>query len=672
MKYRPDIDGLRAIAVVPVVLYHLDKQAVSGGFVGVDIFFVISGYLITSILLGELEATRFSLVRFYERRVRRILPALLAMLAGVLAAGYAFLLPSEFVELSRSAVATLFFASNFYFNDEGDYFRHAADSAPLLHTWSLGVEEQFYIVFPLCLALAWRFARERLATAIGILALASFALGVWGVQAHPKAAFYLTPFRFWELALGALLAMGRFPRLERRSVREAAGAAGLALILASVFAFSSSTTFPGLAALAPCLGAALLLYAGAGGDSLARRLLAFRPVAFVGLISYPLYLWHWPIIAFFRIVSEREPTMLDSAAIFGASVGLATLSWRFVEMPVRRGGAMAPASRLFAAVGGGAALCLAAALSILLAGGLPSRLPAPAARNLEIAKLETVEKQACFERRRNSPRPEPCQMGPEDGRNPRVLVMGDSHAAALAPGLAERAGAHGERIAVRARELCPPLLGTTTIFRSRDEGCRQINAEALDYVRRHDIRHIVLVARWNLYTQGWTGGGASDVFLDDGASRAHSYRENAGTISRRLAETVRQFTADGRDVWLVLQAPANFFHVPNELARAALVPALRREARGMSLPEHLGRSKPMLDVVAALPADPRLHIVDPAGRLCDRAACRLTNAAGVALYTDSDHLSPAGAREVADLLDGIFSAKALSAAIGQAAPLAAR
>ena len=326
--YRPDIDGLRAVAVVPVVLYHAGVPALTGGFVGVDVFFVISGYLITGIVAAGIAAGSFSIVEFYERRARRILPALFVVLAASVAAGWWLLLPEPLERFAKSLLAATLFGSNFWFLDSArDYFAPGSDFAPLLHTWSLAVEEQFYLFFPPLLWAVARWRRGREVRLVAWLSLASFLGAVVVVAVDPPLAFYLAPLRIWELGLGALLALRPVPRLAARWQREGLGALGLAGIAVAVFGYDDLTPFPGFAALAPCLGALAIIAVGSGG-SVVNRALAIRPVVFVGLISYSLYLWHWPILAFLRVrLGEVElPSGVAAVAVL-ASLGCTLVSF---------------------------------------------------------------------------------------------------------------------------------------------------------------------------------------------------------------------------------------------------------------------------------------------------------------------------------------------------------
>jgi len=358
LKYRPEVDGLRAIAILPVVFYHAGLFGFSGGFVGVDVFFVISGYLITSIILTERRAERFSLQRFYSRRIRRIFPALFVMMAVIYPIAFVLMGPFEMAEFSRSVVAATVFLANAFFYDISGYFATAAEVKPLLHTWSLAVEEQFYLIFPMLILLTWRGKEKRQVTLFAVLALLSLGLAQWDIaQGKSDRAFFMLQNRFWELMVGALAAYwlasprGRTLREEGR-FRHAA-VAGLALILIAVFAYDNETPFPGVATLLPCLGAVLVI-AFATPQGIAGRILGWRPVVFVGLISYSLYLWHVPLLVFTRIGTGRADTALMLGVCALAFV-CACLSLRYVERPVRRMHDLQPL-RLFGTAAFGMAL----------------------------------------------------------------------------------------------------------------------------------------------------------------------------------------------------------------------------------------------------------------------------------------------------------------------------
>lgn len=370
IAYRREIDGLRALAVVPVILFHAGFKAFSGGFVGVDIFFVISGYLITSIILAEKKTATFTLLGFYERRARRILPALFLVMAACVPVAWLMLLPDDMKDFSQSLTAVSVFASNLLFWHKSGYFDSAAELRPLLHTWSLAVEEQYYVLFPVFLLSLWRFGKPRILIVFTALAMLSLALASWLVEREPSAAFYLLPTRAWELLLGAVIAfylIERAPRNDGRRINQLAGLTGLLLILVAVVAFDQSTPFPGLYALVPASGTALIILF-ATPATLAGSLLASRLFVGVGLISYSAYLWHQPLFAFVRHGSLKPPSMSLMLFLAMLSICLAYVSWRFVERPFRRKGTISR-TRLFAFAATGSALFASVGLAGHLTNG---------------------------------------------------------------------------------------------------------------------------------------------------------------------------------------------------------------------------------------------------------------------------------------------------------------
>jgi peptidoglycan/LPS O-acetylase OafA/YrhL len=335
LVYRPEIDGLRAIAVLPVIFFHAGFDFFSGGFVGVDIFFVISGYLITSILLRDLEEGQFSIVRFYERRVKRILPALFFVILCCLPIAWFLMLPDELQSFGQSLMAVSTFTSNIYFWRTTNYFKPSAEYLPLIHTWSLGVEEQFYVFFPLVLSLFWRIGKRNLGLLLGAAVVASFLLSEWGWRHAPLGNFFNLPTRAWELLAGSLLCF--YPTSVaslsgRPQVKGVLASAGLILIVYSVFFLNHDTPFPSVYALYPVLGA-MLIIGFSGRDNFAGKLLASRPLVGVGLVSYSAYLWHQPLVAFARL--RMGLTLLTALLACFLSIVLAYVSWRFVETPFR-------------------------------------------------------------------------------------------------------------------------------------------------------------------------------------------------------------------------------------------------------------------------------------------------------------------------------------------------
>lgn len=337
MKYRAEIDGLRALAVIPVVLFHAHVPGFSGGYVGVDIFFVISGYLITTILIDEIEAKQFSIVNFYDRRLRRILPALSFVVILCYPAAYFLLLPSEFLDFSQSILAVTFFASNILFFLESDYFATASELKPLLHTWSLAIEEQYYLFFPIFLMMFWRFGKTIVLSLLAFVFLVSLVMATWASTHYPSANFYLLPTRIWELLVGAGLAffIKYIGYYRNRLVNEIGGCIGILAIIYSIIFFNSQTPFPGIYALVPTVGAACLIVF-AVNNTLVQRFLGLKGIVYIGLISYSLYLWHQPVFAFSKQYTFFDTPNVTVMLILSVCVlVLAHLSWKYIETPFR-------------------------------------------------------------------------------------------------------------------------------------------------------------------------------------------------------------------------------------------------------------------------------------------------------------------------------------------------
>jgi peptidoglycan/LPS O-acetylase OafA/YrhL len=499
VRHRGDIDGLRAIAVLPVIAYHLGLPLARGGFVGVDVFFVISGYLIGTIILTETDDGRFSFLRFYERRIRRIFPALFVMLA-VCTAAFAALDPPEMLEgYALSLVASVFSASNIYFWTHSGYFGAAAATEPLLHTWSLGIEEQFYLIAPAALVLLSRFGPGPRRIAVAAAAAVSLALAAVIAVVQSHTAFYLLHTRAWELLLGVLLPLGLFPRLWRPLTRELAAAGGVAMIAGSVVWLHNGVPFPGLAALPACLGAALVLRAGEAGGSFAGGLISLPPLRFVGLISYSLYLWHWPLIVFQRISGITAPggsPLMTGAAILVLTFALATLSWRYVERPVREGRNWLPRPALFKTAAALTAVASLTGVSFAATGGLPYRF-GPTNRELLSylgGRIGAPDRAGvCFLAdgdRISGFSPEVCLK--RSAARANYLLIGDSHAAVMWHGLA---AALPQANVMQATTVgCRPVLPSP-----RDSPrCRRVFGEVFDDFLPHSrVDELVIEGQWS-------------------------------------------------------------------------------------------------------------------------------------------------------------------------------
>lgn len=433
MKYRPEIDGLRALAVLSVIFYHAGFTLFSGGYVGVDVFFVISGYLITSILLAEMQDGRFSILNFYERRMRRILPALFFVMAVCLPFAWLWLLPEDLKDFSASVSSIAVFLSNWLFYKQSSYFDTGAESKPLLHTWSLAVEEQYYVLFPALLILLWKYCRRHILLAFLGIALASLVYAQYRVMNKPEAAFYFLPSRIWELLVGALLAYYMLHRERRTQGSQLLGAAGMAMILYAVLGFDENIPFPSLYTLFPIAGAALIILS-ATPDTYAGRLLAARPVVALGLISYSAYLWHQPLLSFARHRSLVEPEAPVLLGLIAATLILATLSWKFVEQPFRDK-VRVSRKTIFAAGGLVSLLFIAIGGVGYLSKGAPERfafvkdkLPSYEIDNKQLQEASWgIVRGSDTQARSTAKRSERQLWFSSDPRSIKVLIIGNSH-----------------------------------------------------------------------------------------------------------------------------------------------------------------------------------------------------------------------------------------------------
>lgn len=502
MDYRKEIDGLRALAVLPVVLFHAGFLLFSGGFVGVDVFFVISGYLITSIIISEQQAGNFSLLHFYERRARRILPALVVVVLACLPAAWFWLLPSDLKEFSESVVSVFTFSSNFLFWRTSGYFDSDTELKPLLHTWSLAVEEQYYLFFPLVVGVFWRFGQTTILLLLAATAAFSLGLAQWGSIHDPTAAFYLLPTRGWELLIGAGTAfvLSHSPRRPvARLVNEFGSLVGLLLIAGPIFLYSKATPFPGVYALAPTAGAALIILC-ATQETVVGRMLGSPVPLWIGLVSYSTYLWHQPLFAFARLVVEPAPGAALMLLLSAASLLLGYLSWRYVERPFRNRHVMS--RRAVFSLGGGASLAfvLLGAAGIVTTG-FAYRYDAP---DRYLATLQKRVAGKYVSKRFNERLMKPFVAA--DGRR-RILIIGDSFAQDLVNAIA--ASAVGRDIQMSTRHIgheCGDLFIEQAIVSSKIRDEFQHDCAGKGLFDDAELRKLMLAAdevwfaaRWQLW-----------------------------------------------------------------------------------------------------------------------------------------------------------------------------
>jgi peptidoglycan/LPS O-acetylase OafA/YrhL len=620
--YRPEIDGLRALAVLFVVLYHAGL-GVPGGYIGVDVFFVISGFLIGGIIWREVRAGTFSLLQFWERRARRIVPALVVMCLCVLAAGWILLMPLDYENLGKSAAAQALFAANFYFRQRTGYFHPTIEQEPLLHTWSLALEEQYYLVAPLALVALWRFPPLRRRGAVlglcTVLIAVSLGLSIEGVARQGASAFYHLHCRMWELLTGGVLALFPVALLAvRRRLREALAIAGLVLIVMPAFIYDAKTPFPGLAAAPPCLGAALIIAANGASLTAVGRLLSLRAVVFVGVVSYSFYLWHWPVLV---LAEYRVGAPLPEAAravLVAMAFVIAVISWRWVETPLRRRRWCASRRSMFILAGSALACVFVASRVIVGTAGFERRFPPLVAHYQSAAEdrgLMVNTSTADIRAGRLIP------LGAAGGdATPKFLVWGDSHTLSALPAFETLCRERGIAGVAAARAATPPLLDFVSVEAGHGETVAY-NAAVLEYIEKNRIRDVVLVANWGYYP-------------------VRGFRDSP-PLDAALTETVRRTTAAGARTWILLQVPAPGFEVPRALARAEAfgdpLPPRRKVGRHNGI---AGNDPALLDRLRGMGAtiiDPRPPFIDDTGeryKIVDD---------GVVLFYDSNHLTPIAA-----------------------------
>lgn len=646
--YRREIDGLRAIAVLAVVFYHFSIPGFGGGFVGVDVFFVISGFLIGGILWRELSDTgRLSLSRFYTRRIRRLAPAfvVMALVSGL--AAYAILLPFEFREFGKTLIASTLYFSNIIFYRQSGYFDGAADEKLLLHTWSLSVEEQFYIFLPITLILLARW-RQHIPKLLMLLFAASLAASILFTPQSPTATFFLFPFRAWEMLLGVLLAI--HGQKSGESWRHGAWPSllGLALVLGGGALIKPGAGFPGWQVLAPVFGTALLLWNGRDVNVINRLLSAPVPV-FIGLISYSLYLWHWPVMVLSKYYRDGYGAG-ETLFWIGVSVVLATLSWRYVERPVRLSqikgwplvGAVVLVSGSLLSLGG----------VVYLQNGMPDRFGAQTRMHIDASADFLQDWSRCY-----WPDSGPfkgveiCPIGPEGP--PEVLVWGDSHVRAFQAGIALAAQEHKRPGLLIWHAGCPPLFG---ISKTESAATPQEDAACTDTLNRMQaalkqvpsIRNLLVIGRWAYYANGQGMG-----------NDAHNTIELHGKdFETAVKDSFTELAARFDKVFVLRQVPEIPEYDSRKLAR--LLAHGRIDTAGLErlttvplaqVQARVAKSEPVFEALANAGI---IRLIDPWAMFCTGETCSAINK-GKSLYFDNNHVVNNTGLMLRNMFDPVFA-----------------
>jgi peptidoglycan/LPS O-acetylase OafA/YrhL len=623
MKFRPDIEGLRAVAIIPVVLFHANKQLVPGGFIGVDVFFVISGFLISRIIFDGVGNGSFSFFGFYRKRIQRIFPALFFMLGIISALAIWMLPPLALIEYGKTLFSTVFFASNFTFSHLADYFGGKAEFKPLLHTWSLAVEEQFYILFPVIVIAVQRWLRGRFLPVLLACAAISLLISIWGLAHAPEKAFYSGLGRAFELSIGSLVALNFLPPLLSQKIRGAVAAAGFCAIAFSAFAFNSDTIFPGPAALIPCLGTGAIIYAGGSGGSLVAGILSFRPIRYIGSISYSLYLWHWPFLALARNYFLNEMTPLETGAALLAAFAFAAFSREFVELPfIRRNYAMKP---LFA----GAAMTMVAGAilgqGLVVSRGLPARFDPEPTRLFAYSKDYNPRRRQCHSGKRAIPYANNCIFGDPTAQE-IVPVWGDSHGAELSFVLSAAIG-NGRAVMQITASACPPALDFNPAGRPR---CASHNRETLArLIADPRVHSVVLIAHYSQYLNEW-----------------QKFQQGFDKVVLSLKEA-------GKLPIVIYPVPGFSYPAP-EAAGIMLARGLSADAYRVPEEEYLKDNAKIIATLNALIAKYGVSRVLTASLFCKQHYCTAYDGKDV-LYFDDNHLGLHGAKILAEAIAPLLS-----------------
>jgi len=627
MEYRREIDGLRALAVIPVILFHAGFDTFSGGFVGVDVFFVISGYLITSIILAEREAGAFSLVDFYERRARRILPALFFVMLTCIPFVWFWLLPSDMKGFSESLIAVPVAVSNFLFWQRSGYFDTAAELKPLLHTWSLAVEEQYYLLFPTFLVLTWRLRRHWVIGILIVVALISLALAHWGALNYPQATFFLLPTRIWELLIGVFVAFHLFGREGAKiksgyssHLTQLLSIVGLFSIAYSIFVFDKQTLFPSLYTLIPTLGTAFIV-SFATQQTIVGRILSSKVLVGLGLISYSAYLWHQPLFAFARLKALADPGRDVFILLILLAIAAAYLSWRFVERPFRNKSVVSRKSLFISTLFFTVFFVLLGLAGVLTRGFVDMK-----ANHMQKQILATVarspQRKGCHTSGANYRKPEnACQYYVPNGR---WAVLGDSHAVELAYALAKVLEKDNEGVKHFSFSGCAPAYGRIDRTHSDSINCSHWTEEVVAHIIADKSISTVVVS---YHTAGWAASNSNE----NAADPWHSYKG-----------ILHAFKAAGKDVVLVLQAPSHNERIEDLIFRLDSPPLNilgRKRKEWEELQKYITERKNEIS--------DEVTIINPSDLFCDENNCYVVRD-GVALYFDNHHMSVAGASLVAE------------------------
>ena len=647
MKYRAEIDGLRALAVLPVILFHAGFEWFSGGYVGVDVFFVISGYLITSIIISEMVEKKFSIINFYERRARRILPALFFVMAISLPFAWLWLSPSDLKDFGQSLIAVSTFSSNILFWSESGYFDTAAELKPLLHTWSLAVEEQYYILFPIFLMLTWPLGIKWILILLSIVFFISLGVAQWGAYNSPSAAFFLLPTRGWELLIGVFAAiyLKNNTHFKSNSLNQVLSLLGFGMIVYSIIAFDKTTPFPSLYTLIPTVGTGLLILCSVP-KTLIHKLLSLKFISGIGLISYSAYLWHQPLLAFARHRFLGEISELILITLCLISMALAWFSWKFIEAPFRNKKIFTRKKVfLFSMV----CVVIFTSLGLLLhfKNGYGDRVKftEELVNSFERPALEN-----CFDTPFNhSAEQWGCTLGRGDGEI-NFILFGDSHSLSLKTLIDEKAKEKGIKVFYTGSSGCLPFI---SIHPQRNDqyrnNCNLLNKRVFELAKNSDLDGIILSARWSYYTYGdYNFRGAQ--LVSDMPEGPFNLKHSIDTFSNALGVTTDNFNSIGVPIHLITQPPHQKYS-PQSVYFSIF--------KGFGSIESFSVKRTDFDKLNEIPInafykhESNINIYNITDLFCDEFLC-LIGEKEKSFYYDNNHLSSDGAIKLEKIIEEIL------------------
>ncbi|NOX95801.1 MAG: acyltransferase [Alphaproteobacteria bacterium] len=639
--YLPYIDGLRAFAVASVVVYHAWPQLLPGGFIGVDVFFVISGFLITRLLAADMQAGDFSYFGFLVRRIRRLAPAAAVCFAAVTVLGAMVFLPDAYEEFGRSLTAASAMFANFYFHGQAGYFSPPAYEMPLLHTWSLAVEDQFYLIWPLLLVSILKFRSRYIPFAIVAgLGVVSFAHAEASLSSDADYAFYMLAPRAWELLIGALLAFAR-PVSLRPVIASGLSVLGMAMIVASTLLLSRQSHFPGLNAAPACIGTALVIVSGLGQRSLGARIFSWRPLVFVGLISYSLYLWHWPLFTFARYYAGRALTDIELSGLVIASTLIAALSWRYVETPFRRPRIRHKNNARAAMASGVAAMALLATSGVIIRelDGVPMRFSGPVGQMFSDMSHGNPMRHQCDGFENISRNDSECNFGRRkaDDGSYDVALFGDSNADHFTPLIADWARDGGLAGRQATQTQCGPVLGSirTALPRRITSNCERYHQAVLEFVEDNpELKLVILSANWPSYN----GALAPNRAISEGALEMPESNSFDAYMRNLVA-----FFVERNIMVLIIERIPHYDALPVRCIVRSLESDESTTLCGLERARATSGQNKTLPVFEAIADDyDSVFVIDPTAILCSTELC-LPMKNGVFLYRDGGHLNRAGA-----------------------------